>query len=154
TKTLTLGNPLHAGVYLGPVINENAVRKYELYLERIRNTTGARIHTGGQVRRDGDFAYGYYVEPTVAELPDKDHELYYEEMFLPILLAAPDADLSEALALSNRAIFGLTAGLFSRDESEVRRFLDEIEAGVTYVNRRTGATTGAWPGVNPFGGWK
>ena len=50
--------------------------------------------------------------------------------------------------------YGLTAGIFSRDQSEVDRFLDTIEAGVVYVNRRAGATTGAWPGIQSFPGWK
>ena len=62
--------------------------------------------------------------------------------------------LDEALAEANAIDFGLTAGIFSEDEAEVERFLDEIEAGVVYVNRRAGATTGAWPGIQPFGGWK
>jgi 1-pyrroline-5-carboxylate dehydrogenase len=48
----------------------------------------------------------------------------------------------------------LTAGFYSHDEGEIQRFLDGIEAGVVYVNRKAGATTGAWPGVQPFGGWK
>ena len=47
-----------------------------------------------------------------------------------------------------------TAGLFSEDKGEIDRFFNEIEAGVVYVNRRAGATTGAWPGMQPFGGWK
>ena len=75
-------------------------------------------------------------------------------MFVPILLVATVASLEEAVELSNRGNFGLTAGLFSGDAREVEGFLDTIEAGVLYVNRRSGATTGAWPGVNPFGGWK
>jgi 1-pyrroline-5-carboxylate dehydrogenase len=58
------------------------------------------------------------------------------------------------LRLANDSTYGLTAGVCSEDPSEVGRFLDEIEAGVLYVNRAAGATTGAWPGVQPFGGWK
>ncbi|HKZ75551.1 MAG TPA: aldehyde dehydrogenase family protein, partial [Actinomycetota bacterium] len=46
------------------------------------------------------------------------------------------------------------AGFYSEDRAEIQKFLDTIEAGVVYVNRRAGATTGAWPGVQPFGGWK
>jgi 1-pyrroline-5-carboxylate dehydrogenase len=61
---------------------------------------------------------------------------------------------AEALARANATEYGLTAGLFSRDEGEIAAFLAGIEAGVVYVNRRAGATTGAWPGVQPFGGWK
>ncbi len=49
---------------------------------------------------------------------------------------------------------GLTAGFYSEDRAECDRFLDQIQAGVVYVNRRAGATTGAWPGIQPFGGWK
>src|SRR5690606_17603493 len=61
--------------------------------------------------------------------------------------------LDEAIALANGSSLALAAGFYgSEDESEV--FLDRIEAGVTYVNRPQGATTGAWPGYQPFGGWK
>jgi 1-pyrroline-5-carboxylate dehydrogenase len=62
--------------------------------------------------------------------------------------------LDEALAEANAPAYGLTAGIFSEDGSEVDRFLDEIHAGVVYVNRRAGATTGAWPGTQTFCGWK
>jgi 1-pyrroline-5-carboxylate dehydrogenase len=48
----------------------------------------------------------------------------------------------------------LTAGFYSEDRGEVDTFLDRIQAGVVYVNRKAGATTGAWPGMQPFGGWK
>jgi len=50
--------------------------------------------------------------------------------------------------------YGLTAGIFTADEAELARFFDEIEAGVCYANKRTGATTGAWPGAQGFCGWK
>ena len=62
--------------------------------------------------------------------------------------------LDEALAEANAPAYGLTAGVFSADPSELDRFLDEIQAGVVYVNRRAGATTGAWPGTQSFCGWK
>ena len=62
--------------------------------------------------------------------------------------------LDEAIELANRTEYGLTAGIFSEDEREIEQFFDRIQAGVTYANRRAGATTGAWPGINSFGGWK
>ena len=67
---------------------------------------------------------------------------------------APIDSLDEGLKLANETEYGLTAGFYSEDEQEQQEFLDRIEAGVVYVNRRAGATTGAWPGVQPFGGWK
>ena len=68
-------------------------------------------------------------------------------------VAAVDS-LDQALQYANDNVYGLTAGVYSEDDAEVQRFLDEIQAGVLYVNRRAGATTGAWPGVQAFGGWK
>ena len=62
--------------------------------------------------------------------------------------------IDDGLRLANDNIYGLTAGFFSEDRAEVDRFLQTIQAGVVYVNRRAGATTGAWPGIQPFGGWK
>jgi 1-pyrroline-5-carboxylate dehydrogenase len=57
------------------------------------------------------------------------------------------------MAAANSVDLGLTAGIYG-SQDEVRWFLDHIEAGVTYCNRPQGATTGAWPGYQPFGGWK
>jgi 1-pyrroline-5-carboxylate dehydrogenase len=62
--------------------------------------------------------------------------------------------LDEAIKFSNDSEYGLTAGIFTNDENEQKRFFQQIEAGVTYCNRRGGATTGAWPAVQSFGGWK
>jgi 1-pyrroline-5-carboxylate dehydrogenase len=153
SKSLKLGNPLERDVFLGPVINANAQKNYSQYIERLRKS-GAKILMGGEISKDGDMNRGYYVQPTIAYSEDKNNELFYEEMFLPIVMITAVKDLDEAVELSNKAIYGLTAGIFSRDEKEVQKFLDNIESGVTYVNRKGGATTGAWPGVNPFGGWK
>jgi 1-pyrroline-5-carboxylate dehydrogenase len=153
TKALKVGNPLERDVFLGPVVNERAHASYGAYVGRVREAGGDLLY-GGDVRRDGDLAHGLYVDPAIAYFTDPGGDLFHEEMFLPILLVAPVRGLDEAIELSNRAPYGLTAGLFSTDADEVRRFLDNVEAGVTYVNRRSGATTGAWPGVNPFGGWK
>jgi len=55
---------------------------------------------------------------------------------------------------ANAGDYGLTAGFFSSSAKEIEWFLDRIQAGVTYVNRKAGATTGAWPGYQAFGGWK
>ena len=70
------------------------------------------------------------------------------------MLASPAESLDEALTEANAVAYGLTAGIFSEDEAERQTFLDRIEAGVVYVNRREGATTGAWPGIQTFCGWK
>ena len=90
---------------------------------------------------------------TIAKLP-LDSSLFFDELFVPLLAVGEVSGLDQAIAESNKADYGLTAGLFSRSQPEIDRFFDEIEAGVCYVNKRTGATTGAWPGAQPFTGWK
>jgi len=139
--------------FTGPVIHARAVTAFERYVDGIRKA-GGEILAGGRVLRDGARERGHYVEPTLARLPDAAHPFFGEEMFLPILLVATVPDLDTAIAATNRSPYGLTAGLFSGDEAEIDRFLDGVEAGVLYVNRKSGSTTGAWPGVNSFGGWK
>jgi 1-pyrroline-5-carboxylate dehydrogenase len=74
-------------------------------------------------------------------------------MFLPITTIAKISNLDEAMAYANDVNYGLTAGFYGSVE-ETGWFFDKIEAGTTYANRPQGATTGAWPGFQPFGGWK
>jgi 1-pyrroline-5-carboxylate dehydrogenase len=153
TKKIRIGNPLDRSVYLGPVINDAAVTTYERAVAQAR-ADGGIVLTGGRRLTDGDFAHGYFVEPTVIDGLPTSHGLFSEELFVPITLVADVPSLDAAIELANASEYGLTAGIFSEDESEIARFFERILAGVTYANRRAGATTGAWPGINSFGGWK
>ena len=135
-------------MFVGPVINEGAVERYERAVEAARRD--GRVAAGGG-RPD---LPGHYVEPTVvADLPH-GHELERDELFLPFVTVTRVSSFDEALAEANAPVYGLTAGIFTGDEAEKERFLAEIQAGVVYVNRRAGATTGAWPGTQTFCGWK
>jgi len=151
TRAIRVGDPCRRENWMGPVINEGAAEAYGRYAAQLRQG-GARILHGGARLVDGDLAHGHFVAPTLAEAP-ADHPLFREEMFQPILMAARVKDVRHGVALANESALGLTAGCYGGEE-DVRYFLDHIEAGVTYVNRPQGATTGAWPGYQPFGGWK
>jgi 1-pyrroline-5-carboxylate dehydrogenase len=153
TKKIVIGNPLDRNVYLGPVINEDAVKTYERAVATAKRD-GGKILTGGQRLTEGEFAHGYFVEPTLIDGLPVNHPLFAEELFVPITVLGEMTTLDEAIDLANSTEYGLTAGIFSGDDAEIQRFFDRIQAGVTYVNRRAGATTGAWPGINSFGGWK
>jgi acyl-CoA reductase-like NAD-dependent aldehyde dehydrogenase len=148
---LGVGDPTRAENWLGPVVSEQAQRNYVSYIERLRSA-GANIRIGGRALLEGDLSRGFYVQPTLAEAPDHV-DLWREEMFLPIVMLRRIRDLSEGIALANDSELGLTAGIYG-SRPEVEQFFQEIEAGVTYANRAQGATTGAWPGYQPFGGWK
>ena len=152
TEKLTVGDPLPRTAFLGPVIDQRAVDRHQRAVADARRD-GA-VFTGGEHLTDGALARGYYVEPTVVGNLPGSHRLFQDELFAPFTAVHAVDSLDEALALANDNVYGLTAGVYSSDPAEVQRFLDEIEAGVLYVNRRAGATTGAWPGVQAFGGWK
>ena len=103
--------------------------------------------------KGGIYDKGHFCAPTIVELP-LDHEIFMRELFVPILAVGKVKDIDQAIAEGNRAEYGLTAGIFTGKKEEIQKFFDEIESGVCYANRRTGATTGAWPGVQSFTGWK
>jgi 1-pyrroline-5-carboxylate dehydrogenase len=146
-----MGDPSERDVYFGPVINEKAVARYEKAVAQARKE--GTILTGGGRLKGGIFDKGHFVAPTIARLP-LSSSLYGEELFVPFVAVGEVASLDEALAETNKVEYGLTAGIFSKREDEIQRFFDEVEAGVCYANKRTGATTGAWPGAQPFCGWK
>jgi 1-pyrroline-5-carboxylate dehydrogenase len=153
TKKIKVGNPLEKDVWMGPVINQGALKTFEEAIAKAK-AAGGKILVGGNRITTEPFNHGYFVEPTLIDGLPKDHELFKQELFVPITVIADVISLDEAIALANDTEFGLTAGIFSEDEQEIEKFFNNIQAGVTYANRRSGATTGAWPGINPFGGWK
>lgn len=148
-RTIRTGDPTRRDNWMGPVINQRALDKFTTAVEEAR-ADGGTIEIGGET----DTTTGYFPSPTVVTGLPLDHRLFRDELFVPFLVVGEVDSLDQALHESNDTPYGLTAGIFSRDDGEVRRFLDTIQAGVVYVNRRAGATTGAWPGIQSFGGWK
>jgi 1-pyrroline-5-carboxylate dehydrogenase len=144
-EALVIGDPADAAAFTGPVVDDKAVARFA-------GATGA----GGQVVAGGrslDLP-GYYVAPTVVADVPAGHRLTRDELFVPFVAVTPVGSFEEAMEEANAVDYGLTAGVFSREQAELDAFLDGIEAGVVYVNRRAGATTGAWPGFQSFCGWK
>lgn len=151
TEKLAIGDPTERTVFMGPVINKNSFKEFQDFSTELKKA--GRLLTGGEVLKDGDFAKGYFVTPTlVADVP-YSHRLWKYEMFLPITTIGKIKTLEEGMQIANDVDYGLTSGFYGTDE-EAQWFFDHIEAGVNYANRPQGATTGAWPGFQPFGGWK
>jgi len=152
TDKLSIGDPTDRKNFLGPVINSSSYHDFQAYCKEIKDGGGTFL-TGGKILTDGDYAKGYFCQPSlVTDLP-LDHRLWKHEMFLPITTIAMFSNLDEVMKEANGVNYGLTAGFYGNPD-EVDWFFDKIEAGVTYANRPQGATTGAWPGFQPFGGWK
>jgi 1-pyrroline-5-carboxylate dehydrogenase len=151
-QAIVVGNPEDRRTFMGPLIDEAAVERYQKVAKAAR-IKGRIIH-GGERLAGPSFNKGHFVAPmVVAELPP-DHWINKEELILPVLSVVAVGSLAEGVALGNRNVYGLCAGLYSGTPEEIETFLGLAEAGVLYVNRRTGATTGAWPGEQSFCGWK
>jgi 1-pyrroline-5-carboxylate dehydrogenase len=153
TAALKVGDPTQAGVFTGPVCNKGAYQTFQQAAAQAAKDGGTFV-VGGNVITEGDFAKGYFVEPTIVDGLPLDHPLFSEELFVPFVVIGEVTSLEQAMHEANKVSYGLTAGFFSKDKKEVQYFLDNIQAGTVYVNRANGATTGAWPGNQSFGGWK
>jgi 1-pyrroline-5-carboxylate dehydrogenase len=147
-ERIVVGDPADRDTQMGPLVDDAISRRVDQALETAARD--GRVVTGGQVDdRPGNF----YRPVVVTDLP-LGHPLTREELFAPFVTVTAVEGFDAALAEANAVDYGLSAGIFTGDDREKERFLDEIEAGVVYVNRRSGATTGAWPGVQSFCGWK
>jgi 1-pyrroline-5-carboxylate dehydrogenase len=151
TSQLRVGNPTERSVYMGPVANSSAYRDFLAYTDEIKEA--GTVLTGGNVIIEGQFSNGYFCTPTIAADVPIDHPLWKTEMFLPITMVHKVQNLDEAMQLANDVDYGLTSGFYGSEE-EAEWYFENTQAGVNYVNRPQGATTGAWPGYQPFGGWK
>jgi 1-pyrroline-5-carboxylate dehydrogenase len=152
TAALKVGDPSERATFMGTVIDKNAYADYQRFMELARQD-GTVLYGGGAIT-EGKYGRGYYVQPAIIADLGEDHPLVKQELFLPILYVAKVKSVEEGMAKANDTHYGLTAGFYSGDEAEIQYFLNNIQAGTIYANRASGATTGAWPGVQAFGGWK
>jgi 1-pyrroline-5-carboxylate dehydrogenase len=146
------GDTTQRDVTNGPLIDERAFRRYEEAVAHGREA--GRVLAGGMRAVGPSLEHGFFVHPTVIDSLPGDDWLLKRELFAPLVAIARFSDLDEALARGNSTNHGLTAGFYGRDEKAVETFLAKAQAGVVYVNRQTGATNGAWPGIQSFSGWK
>jgi len=151
TQELNVGDPSKLENFMGPVINKGSYAEFQQYSDDLSHA--GSFLTGGNVLTDGDLKRGFYCEPTIAKDVALDHKLWTHEMFLPITMVHSVDSVEQAVRIANETVYGLTAGFYGADD-EAEYFFDNIEVGVCYVNRPQGSTTGAWPGFQPFGGWK
>ncbi len=151
SRKVTVGDPLDKDIYMGPVINETAYKRFEA--AAVDAKRDGKVLFGGSSLKKGMLEDGWFVEPTIVEIAH-GHRLSREELFLPFLTLHTFENLPHALDMANDCEYGLTAGIFSNKKDDVDFFMNNIQSGVLYANRQTGATTGAWPGVQAFCGWK
>jgi succinate-semialdehyde dehydrogenase/glutarate-semialdehyde dehydrogenase len=143
-SALRVGDPLREDVDVGPLATQDGQAQLAAQVERTL-AAGAKLLTGGKPL----VGPGYYFEPTVlAEIPESA-PAYREEIFGPVALLFRARDLDHALALANDSPYGLGSSVWTQDARERARFVDELEAGMTFVN----AMVVSDPRL-PFGGVK
>lgn len=152
TAQIKVGNPEARDVFMGPLIDAAAADRYARAVAEA--AAEGRVVHGGRRLQGELFDHGHYVEPAIVTRLDATHRLNRDELFLPFLSVVPVASLSQGISYGNAVGYGLTAGVYTTDADELAQFLDTAEAGVLYANRASGATTGAWPGIQSFCGWK
>jgi len=143
TKQLTLGDVTQPTTYMGPVVDESAMRKILDYIEIGK-------HEGRLVVGGGHHAPGYFIEPTVIADVDPHARIAQEEIFGPVLAFIKAKDFDDALHIANDTEFGLTGSLYSNVPQRIERATEEYHVGNLYFNRKC---TGALVGVHPFGGF-
>jgi 1-pyrroline-5-carboxylate dehydrogenase len=143
TKKLTVGDITRPDIYMGPVVDENALKKIVDYIE-IGKGEG-RLVVGG-----GHSGPGYFIEPTVFADVDAHARIAQEEIFGPVLAVIKAKDFKDAISIANDTEYGLTGALYSRDAQRIEQAKEEYHVGNLYFNRKC---TGALVGAQPFGGF-
>jgi len=143
TKQLTVGDVTQPETYMGPVVDENAMKKISEYIE-VGKGEGQLVAGGGH------HGPGYFIEPTVFADVDPHARIAQEEIFGPVLAVIKAKDFDDALHIANDTEYGLTGSLYSQDAQRIERAKQEYHVGNLYFNRKS---TGALVGVHPFGGF-
>jgi 1-pyrroline-5-carboxylate dehydrogenase len=141
---IKVGDPTDPANYMGPVVNEAALKSISKYIETGKKE--GRVLNGGN--RVGD--KGYFLEPTVIADVAPDATISQEEIFGPVLAVIKAKNFDDAMEIANNTEFGLTGSLYTSDEKKIERARDEFFVGNLYFNRKS---TGAYVGAHPFGGF-
>ncbi|HKX28823.1 MAG TPA: aldehyde dehydrogenase family protein [Blastocatellia bacterium] len=149
-RALRIGHGLDRKVDVGPVINEEAVRKILGYIEIGRNEDGATLHLGGRRLERGDHRHGYFIEPTIFTDVKPQMRIAQEEIFGPVVSVIPCRDLDEAIEIGNGVRYGLSSSIYTGQVNRAFRAMEALNTGIFYVNS---STIGAEVHL-PFGGTK
>jgi len=147
-KAIKIGHPLDTETMMGAQASTEQMEKIASYLD-IGKQEGAEVLIGGNKNElDGELAGGFYVEPTIFK-GDNKMRIFQEEIFGPVLAVTTFKDDEEAMAIANDTLYGLGAGVWTRDFHKAYRFGRGIQAGRVWTN-----TYHDYPAHAAFGGYK
>lgn len=144
TAQIKVGSSADPSNYMGPVINENAMKSILQYIE-IGKKEGKLVAGGDSA--DGE---GFFVKPSIIADVSPSARIAREEIFGPVLSVLKARDINEAIRIANDSEYGLTGSVYSSNQGHLRQAAEECHVGNLYLNRKC---TGALVGVHPFGGF-
>lgn len=148
TRGLRIGHPFAEGIHIGPLIDERHRRRVQEYVA-LAKREGGRVLCGGEIPTDPALAAGSYFLPTIVEGLSNGARACREEIFGPVLAAMPFSDEAELIGLANDSVYGLAAGIWTRDCGRALRLSEQLEAGTVWIN-----TYKVFAVSTPFGGFK
>jgi phenylacetaldehyde dehydrogenase len=143
-KGIKVGDGFSADTQMGPLVSDEQLRRVSGYLDSGR-ADGAEVVTGGG--RVGE--RGYFIEPTVISKTNPDMKIVREEIFGPVVVAEPFQDLDEIAAVANDSVYGLGAGVWTKDVSKAHAMAKRLRAGTVWIN-----CYNIFDAALPFGGYK
>jgi aldehyde dehydrogenase (NAD+) len=146
TKKLAPGDPLDPKTRLGALVSGKQRESVLGYVEAGRSE-GAEVVAGGEAATVG--GKGFFMQPTILDAVRNDMKVAQEEIFGPVLVVIPFDDAKEAVKLANDSIFGLAAGVWTRDIGKAHQVARDLQAGTVWINQYNWYDSGA-----PFGGYK
>jgi aldehyde dehydrogenase (NAD+) len=149
TRQLRMGAGIDPEAQIGPVVNQEQLKRIHGYVE-IGKAEGAQVLTGGTILTEGDFARGCFYAPTILDSVEMGMRVAQEEIFGPVTGLIEVQNLEEALETANGTPYGLSLSLYTNDVHKAFRAIQELEAGIVYINL---PTSGAEIQL-PFGGVK
>ena len=143
-KSVKMGPGMEPGTQMGPLVSEEQFRRVSGYLESGKSDGATALAGGGRYGNRG-----YFIEPTVLTNTRPDMKVVREEIFGPVVVAAPFSDLDEIAAVANDSEYGLGAGIWTRDISKAHALAKKLKAGTVWIN-----CYNVFDAALPFGGYK
>lgn len=148
-KGVVVGNPLDKATQMGPQVSSEQLDRIKSYVQ-IGQAEGAAVLTGGESPKlDAAFQNGYFFQPTIFSGVSNQMRIAQEEIFGPVVSVITFKDEDDLIRQANDTVYGLSAGIWTRDLTRAHRFAKEIKAGVVWIN-----TFNMFNAASPFGGYK
>jgi acyl-CoA reductase-like NAD-dependent aldehyde dehydrogenase len=146
---IVVGDPTNMATNMGPQVSEEQLNRIQGYCD-LAQTEGATVVAGGvSPKLEGAFGKGYFFQPTIFSDVKNQMRVAQEEIFGPVVSVITFKDEDDLIKQANNTIYGLSAGIWTRDITRAHRFAKEIHAGVIWIN-----TYNMFNAASPFGGFK